>query len=76
MNKSGTANYKGRRPVVIFPEGTKTNGHGVLEIEGDLLKMIDVASETLKIHSLRFDHEFMYFNPCNTTNYSGWKIFV
>jgi 1-acyl-sn-glycerol-3-phosphate acyltransferase len=45
MNKSGHATYKGKRPVVIFPEGTKTNGHGVLEIEGDLLKMIVEASE-------------------------------
>lgn len=29
---SGFLHYKGRRPVVIHPEGTKTNGLGVLEI--------------------------------------------
>lgn len=32
INNSGVAHYKGRRPVVIHPEGTKTNGLGVLEI--------------------------------------------
>ena len=33
MNNTGVGHYKGRRPVVIHPEGTKTNGHGVLDID-------------------------------------------
>ena len=30
MENSGIGHYKGRRPIVIHPEGTKTNGLGVL----------------------------------------------
>ena len=30
MDSTGSGHYKGRRPVVIHPEGTKTNGLGVL----------------------------------------------
>lgn len=49
----------GRRPIVIMPEGTKTNGLGILNIEKDLVKMIAVAAgtdENLRVHSVRFDH--------------------
>ena len=35
--------YKGKRPVVIMPEGTKTNGLGVLDIDKDLVQMISAA---------------------------------
>jgi 1-acyl-sn-glycerol-3-phosphate acyltransferase len=38
---SGFLWYRGQRPVVIFPEGTKTNGCGILNIEPDIIKMID-----------------------------------
>lgn len=31
-------------PIVIFPEGTKTNGNGVLDIEKDILKIIEKAA--------------------------------
>jgi hypothetical protein len=30
MDNSGAGHYKGKRPIVIHPEGTKTNGLGVL----------------------------------------------
>jgi len=30
IDNTGSAHYKGRRPIVIHPEGTKTNGLGVL----------------------------------------------
>ena len=38
--------YKGRRPVVIMPEGTKTNGLGILNIERDIVEMIAKACES------------------------------
>ena len=34
--KHGFLWYTGRRPVVIHPEGTKTNGLGILNIEKDI----------------------------------------
>jgi hypothetical protein len=30
MENTGVGHYKGRRPIIIHPEGTKTNGEGVL----------------------------------------------
>jgi hypothetical protein len=30
----------GRRPVVVMPEGSKTNGLGILNIEKEVVKMI------------------------------------
>jgi 1-acyl-sn-glycerol-3-phosphate acyltransferase len=33
-----------KTPIVIFPEGTKTNGNGVLDIEKDILKIIEKAA--------------------------------
>ena len=42
-----------------MPEGTKTNGLGILDIEKDIIKMIDDAAgpdTNLKVHALRFDH--------------------
>lgn len=71
INNSGFSHYKGRRPVVIHPEGTKTNGLGVLEIHRDLTKMICEAGSlngNLRIHSIRFDYEYRYFAPMNTTD--------
>lgn len=32
--------YRGRRPVVIMPEGSKTNGLGVINIDPDVSKLI------------------------------------
>jgi len=74
MENSGAGPYKGRRPIVIHPEGTKTNGLGVLQIDKDLIKMITDAAYKggLKIHTLRFDYEFKYWAPMNTTDQSGY----
>ena len=75
INNTGFAHYKGRRPVVIHPEGTKTNGLGVLEIPKELIKMICEAGSlngNLRIHSMRFDYEYKYFAPMNTTD--SWGI--
>lgn len=52
-------NYAGNgTPVVIFPEGTKTNGQGVIDIENNIISIIVQAAlpENLKVHSVRFDH--------------------
>ena len=73
MNSSGTAHYKGRRPVIIHPEGTKTNGTGVLQIDKEVIALICKTDkkDNLKIHSLRFDYDFKYWCPINTTEQSG-----
>lgn len=66
--------YKGRRPVVIMPEGTKTNGLGILNIERDIIEMIAKACEAdqgLKIHAIRFDHIFKHFSPYNSYDSNG-----
>ena len=76
---SGFAHYKGKRPVVIHPEGTKTNGLGVLEIPKDIVKMILEAGSlngNLRIHSFRFDYEYKYFAPMNTTDSWGIRNFL
>lgn len=73
MNNSGVAHYKGRRPVIIHPEGTKTNGTGVLQIDKGVIELITTAAskDNLAIHSLRFDYDFKYWCPINTTDQSG-----
>lgn len=69
--------YIKNRPIVVFPEGTKTNGRGILEIETDIVKIIVNAAESgLKIHSLRFDYDFVYTSPYNTTDLSGFKTLL
>jgi len=71
--------YKGRRPVVIMPEGTKTNGNGVLKIDKDVVKMIEKAGsldENLRITAMRFEHTFAYLSPYNTTDYWGFSNFI
>jgi hypothetical protein len=75
MDNSGTAHYKGRRPVIIHPEGTKTNGTGVLQIDKEVMALILNAAEkdNLKIHTLRFDYDFKYWSPINTTDEFGYK---
>ena len=42
---TGFLHYKGRRPIVVHPECTKTNGLGVLTIDSGLVKIINEASE-------------------------------
>lgn len=71
--EAGTFHYRGLRPIVVFPEGTKTNGNGILQIEEGLMEMIDQAAlkEKLSIHAIRFDHDFTYFSPYNTTDSFG-----
>lgn len=59
-----------------MPEGTKTNGLGVLNIDADIVKLIENAgglNENLRVHAIRFDHEFSYFSPYNTTDSWGFR---
>jgi len=75
QNADGFLCYKGLRPVVIMPEGTKTNGLGVLKIDKDVIKMIERAGgleENLRITAIRFEHTFKYFSPFNTTESWGF----
>jgi len=62
-----------------MPEGTKTNGLGILDIEKDIIKMIDEAAGpdmNLKIHAMRFDHQFKHFAAYNTTDTFGFYNFI
>ena len=71
--------YKGQRPVVIFPEGTKTNGLGILNIEPNIIKMINDAGgidQNLRCHGVRFDHKFAYFAAYNSTDSWGLKSVI
>ena len=57
-----------------MPEGTKTNGLGVLQIEKGIMKMFNDAStpeQNLRLHSIRFDHLFYYRPSYNTTDEYG-----
>lgn len=77
-NNGMLCKYK-NAPVVIMPEGTKTNGLGILDIEKDIIKMIDEAAGpdlNLKVHAMRFDHQFKYFAAYNTTDTFGLYNFV
>jgi len=70
---------KSKRPIVLFPEGTKTNGLGVLNIDEGVIKLIDEAAHldsNLRVHAVRFDHQFAYYSPINTTEYSGLHNFL
>jgi hypothetical protein len=74
--KSGFLCYKDRRPIVIMPEGTKTNGLGILNIEKDIVEIISKACESdqkLSITCIRFDHLFAYFSPYNSYDSLGFK---
>ena len=50
--------YPDLKPIVIFAEGTKTNGQGLIEIENDILKIITDACNDFIVHSIRFDYVY------------------
>lgn len=63
-----------KRPIVIFPEATKTNGKGVLAFEDSISDMLLTAVENkLNLHTIRFDYDFKYCSPYNTTDQLGLK---
>ena len=63
-----------KRPIVLIPECTNTNGKGVLQIPPSVMN--DLISPALlkqdfSVHTLRIDHNFSYSNLYNTTDESG-----
>lgn len=76
IDATGFLWYRGRRPIVIHPEGTKTNGLGVLNLDDDIRKMIiDAAglAQNLRVHAIRFDHSWTYYSAYNTTDQTGLR---
>jgi len=65
------AGYVSQRPIVIFPEGTKTNGRGILTFEEDIVSLI--LSTKRRIHAVRFDYGFEYASPYNTIDVYGLR---
>lgn len=65
-----------KRPVCIFPELTKTNGLGILNIEADIIAMIMEAAKNkeIKITAIRFDHKFKYFSSFNSYDEVGLNV--
>ena len=51
-----------------------TNGKGVLQIPEPVMNdLVAPALKNMSVHSLRFDHDFTYTNPYNSTDVSGYK---
>lgn len=65
-----------KRPVCIFPELSKTNGLGILNIEADIIAMIVEAAKNkeIKITAIRFDHKFKYFSSFNSYDEVGLNL--
>jgi len=57
---------------VIFLEGTKSNGQGVLAISEKLSSQLSGKV----IHAIRFDFLFRFFSPFNTTDACGCKFLI
>jgi hypothetical protein len=69
--------YVRHRPIVVFPEGTKTNGGGILHFQDTCYDILMAAAKGgLRIHSVRFDYDFVYAAPHNTTDVFGLKTTV
>lgn len=68
------------KPIIVFPEGTHSNGRGILQFDDNLLKLIIRAAEWQQVttHAIRIDYnKFKYFSPYNTTDVRGyWHSFL
>ena len=63
---------------MVFPEGTKTNGLGILNIDKDIVSMISNAGGldgNMRVSAIRFDHAFQYYSAYNSTDRSGLSSF-
>eukprot|EP00347_Sterkiella_histriomuscorum_P002985 403366042 len=69
------ASQKIKRPIVLFPEATKTNGRGILNFEPEIVDIILAAAESgrVKIHTIRFDYDYQFTSPYNSTDPLGLK---
>lgn len=62
---------------MVFPEGTKTNGGGILNFDQEISQILVNAAESgLHLHTLRFDYVFTYASPYNTTDVFGFKTLL
>jgi hypothetical protein len=69
--------YVQGRPIAVFPEGSKTNGRGILQLEEGIVEVLaNAAKSGMKVHTLRFDYEFEYASPYNTTDVLGLKHMI
>jgi len=65
-----------KRPIVLIPECTSTNGRGILQIPQPVMEDLIIPAlleQDFKVHSLRLDHNFSYTNPYNTTDELGLR---
>jgi len=63
-------------PIILITKATKTNGRGILNFEEGVSDiMLKAAAEGLALHALRFDYEFTYTDPHNTTDPRGLRHF-
>ena len=69
--------YVQGRPIAVFPEGSKTNGRGILQLEEGIVEVLAKAAKSgMKVHTLRFDYEFEHASPYNTTDVLGLKHMI
>jgi len=69
--------YVQGRPIAVFPEGSKTNGRGILQLEEGIVEVLTNAAKSgMKVHTLRFDYEFEYASLYNTTDVLGLKHMI
>lgn len=65
---------------MLFAEGCKTNGQGVLklhqELEGALFNLVKKDQFINSIHTFRLDYTDRSSNPANTTDDCGCESFV
>ena len=71
------AQYVQARPIVFFPECTRSNGRGVLEFPSTAVEMIQTAlkDDKFKLHAIRFDFSQSHasLQPYNSIDVRGWK---
>ena len=73
--------YVKGRPLIFFPECTRSNGKGVLDIPIEAVQLIQKAidEEKFKIHALRFDYGLSTssMQPYNSTDVLGiWHSLI
>ena len=71
------AMYVKNRPIVFFPECTRSNGKGVLEPPKEAVEFIKAAiyQDKFAVHAFRFDYSLgtSSMQPYNSTDTRGLK---
>lgn len=68
--------YVQARPIVFYPECTKSNGKGVLQLPEHAVELIkDSVAADFKVHVLRFDYgaSSASLQPYNSTDVRGLR---